>query len=388
MTTLAAMQAASEQFFVRQKNAHPELVEKLSKIENLAERKLWHQLTIELESFINEAVFSTGDDLLDMHKNFLTHFERKINQLKLVQFMVKISQQCKDNEAALTFLKEVSGQVSKDKEAFIVCQMQIARLKLEANDVEGCKVLLEESKELLDGSTGLESVVNSSYYHVLTLLNKRLEQATELYRNALLYLAYTPLESLSQQAKVELVTDMGFAALLGDKIYNFGELLAHPIFGILQGTAHAWLGEVLTVFNSGNIKAYDELVVKYTTQMSANAALVANATALREKIIILGLIDLAFQQPADNRTLRFDAIAAHTKLSIDEVELLLMKALSVKLVKGVIDQVDQSVRFTWLQPRVLDKAQMQALACSLEAWTQKVHETVVLLENETPELLA
>jgi len=41
------------------------------------------------------------------------------------------------------------------------------------------------------------------------------------------------------------------AALLGDDVYNFAELLAHPIVTALPGTAFAWLQEVVTAFNDG-----------------------------------------------------------------------------------------------------------------------------------------
>lgn len=35
-----------------------------------------------------------------------------------------------------------------------------------------------------------------------------------------------------------------------------------------------------------------------------------------------------------------------------------MKALSVGLIKGNIDEVDQKVQMTWVQPRVLDVPQV------------------------------
>ncbi len=35
-----------------------------------------------------------------------------------------------------------------------------------------------------------------------------------------------------------LAFDMGLAALLGDTIYNFGELLAHPIFAELTDSEY------------------------------------------------------------------------------------------------------------------------------------------------------
>lgn len=50
-----------------------------------------------------------------------------------------------------------------------------------------------------------------------------------------------------------------------------------------------------------------------------------------------------------------------------QVELLVMKALSVGLVKGSIDEVDKRVHMTWVQPRVLDLQQVRATSSSW-AW--------------------
>jgi 26S proteasome regulatory subunit N9 len=63
-----------------------------------------------------------------------------------------------------------------------------------------------------------------------------------------------------------------------------------------------------------------------------------------------------------------------------------MKALSLKLVKGEIDQVEQKVQFTWVQPRVLDIQQVSGLRDRLATWATTVNQTLILLEGETPEL--
>ena len=68
---------------------------------------------------------------------------------------------------------------------------------------------------------------------------------------------------------------------------------------------------------------------------------------------------MTFKRKAFDRQLTFEEIAEETGLTIDHVELMVMKALSLGLLKGTIDQIDQKVNITWVQPRVLDKKQVR-----------------------------
>lgn len=51
------------------------------------------------------------------------------------------------------------------------------------------------------------------------------------------------------------------------------------------------------------------------------------------------LFQMTFKRPSHDRQLTFAEIAKETKLPVNEIELLVMKALSQGLVKGAIDQV-------------------------------------------------
>ena len=51
--------------------------------------------------------------------------------------------------------------------------------------------------------------------------------------------------------------------------------------------------------------------------------------------------------------------AEETRLALDDVEHLLMKALALKLIRGEIDQVDSIARISWVQPRVLSREQVR-----------------------------
>merc|ERR1711923_273422 len=86
--------------------------------------------------------------------------------------------------------------------------------------------------------------------------------------------------------------------------------------------------------------------------------LATNELPLRQKISLLCLMEMTFSRPANNRSLTFQEIADAAKLPIHEVEILVMKALSLGLVRGSIDQVEQKVVMTWVQPRVLDNQQI------------------------------
>jgi len=69
-------------------------------------------------------------------------------------------------------------------------------------------------------------------------------------------------------------------------------------------------------------------------------------------------------------------------LNTDGVEYLLMKALSVHLIEGIIDQVESKVIITWVQPRVLLRSQIAELTGRLDNWIEKVSGVEASLREE------
>ena len=63
-----------------------------------------------------------------------------------------------------------------------------------------------------------------------------------------------------------------------------------------------------------------------------------------------------------------------------------MKALSLGLIRGKIDQVEQVAEIEWVQPRVLDKNQIDGMRTKLMEWEKKVTELSEEVVKETPEL--
>ncbi|TQD98906.1 hypothetical protein C1H46_015549 [Malus baccata] len=431
---------AALQYLESLRNAHPELAEWYNSLADLYQRKLWHQLTLKLEQFVALAVFQAGDALIQLYHNFITDFETKINLLKLAHFAVIVSRQYPEKEAAISYLEGVIEKLQATREQrieepILYIKMQIAIFKLEQQDQKGCKNLLEDGKTTLDSMTDIDPSVYASYYWVSSQYHKFRQEFAEFYKSALLYLAYTSVESLSESFKLDLAFDLSLSALLGDNIYNFGELLAHPIdigFEIdqklshvcstkplesdklllistavdyhevlvvsnlvawsfiksLLGTKVEWLYYILQAFNSGDLVRYQELCRVHNAALRAQPALVDNEKKLLEKINILCLMEIIFSRPAEDRTIPLSIIAERTKLSVEDVEHLLVKSLSVHLIEGIIDQVEETVHVSWVQPRVLGIPQVKSLRDRLDSWLDKVHTALLSIEAETPDLVA
>ncbi|KAL7111878.1 hypothetical protein ACP275_05G117000 [Erythranthe tilingii] len=384
---------AALQYLETLRNAHPELSEWYTTLSDLYQRKLWHQLTLKLEQFAALAVFQAGDALIQLYHNFITDFETKINLLKLAHFAVIVSRQYSEKVAAIAYLEEVIEKLRNTREArieepILYIKMQIGVFKLEQGDQKECKKLLDEGKSTLDSMTDIDPSVYANYYWVSSEYHKARQEFADFYRSALLYLAYTSVESLSDSFKLDLAFDLSLSALLGENIYNFGELLAHPIIKSLLGAKVEWLYYILEAFNYGDLVRYQELCRVHGAALSTQPALVQNEKKLLEKINILCLMEIIFSRPSDERTIPLSIISERTKLTVEDVEYLLMKSLSVHLIEGIIDQVEGTVYVSWVQPRVLGIPQIKSLRDRLDNWVDKVHTALLSVEAETPDLVA
>jgi len=349
------------------------------------DKKLWHQLTIKLEELVNLPYFDKGDELVHLYSNFIKDFEKKMNQLTLVRVALRILRQITDLAQSAEFLNVLLNKLNQasDREAYSLCQSEIAWIKLRQGNLDEAKTIYEKVQGILEGITGADPTVYSSFYRGWAMYYKVKVQPTEFYRNSLLYLVYTPIESINVADQQAIAFDMGIAALVSKDIHNFGELLSQPVLLSLNGTKAEWLKNFLFAFNSGNIDKFNQFLVQNKSDIEQQAALKANFPLLREKISILALMELVFARPTESRVLPFKEVGDAVKLPADEVELLVMKALSLKLIRGSIDQVNETVSIWWVQPRVLDLGQIGKMKERLGNWISSVNQLETFMQNET-----
>ena len=100
---------------------------------------------------------------------------------------------------------------------------------------------------------------------------------------------------------------------------------------------------------------------------------IGNLAFLEQKIRLMALIELVFQTPPNERLIPFSVISSKCQLQTDEVELVLIRAFSLELLKGIIDEIDQTVLITFCVARSLQKSQINDLKNKVEAWMEKIN---------------
>ncbi|KAI9298618.1 PCI-domain-containing protein [Neoconidiobolus thromboides FSU 785] len=352
-------------------------------LSELTQRKLWHQVTLKIE----EIVRLTSNDsnfLKNFYFNYIDGLQGKLNQLKFVIISISIAQSFDNKEESINFLNGIANKVNNtsSQDAFVLANIEIAHQMLLNNNIDGVKEKVLNSKDVLDKLAQVDTIVHAHYYRVASEYFKAYGDFTKYYYNCLLYLSCINIEDLNQQEKVARAYDLSLAALLGDTIFNFGELLSHPISLVLKSGEHEWLYNLLIVFNNGEIGKLDSLMATFHKQ----PLLEQHKVILRQKMILMGLMEFLFKQDNDSHSVSFESICMECRIPIHEVEHLIMKALSLKLIKGSIDQVGSKVEIEWVQPRYLDQVQLKTLDKKLTYWKLKVDKVYNNINELNPEL--
>ena len=119
--------------------------------------------------------------------------------------------------------------------------------------------------------------------------------------------------------------------------------LDKEILQSLIGSDFEWLHELLMALGRGRIQEFAQAVQKHQDYTSRFPMIMKEMAYLDQKVRILAFLELLFQCKKDERCLSFSQIAQHCLVQPNEVEMLVMKAMSLELVRGSIDEIDQTV---------------------------------------------
>lgn len=377
-----------EQAKVAEAAQNQELAQMWQQIHHYHHQNLWHQFTNLMLELVTRPELQTGNQLYELYANFrwmIIHQRQQpmLNSLSVVQIFRFVGKVW-EKEEAIQFLENLGKieAIKVDTEAFALTKVLQGEIQLDRKNIEKTKNLVEEIDGLINEIDRV-GFVHGQYYKLASQLNIQEGSYADYYRASLHFLGCTELDSLAKEERIEKAFHLSLAALLGKDIFNFGELLAHPILDDLKGTKQEWIVKVLMAFNSGDVRKFSSMRSEWEIQQD----LVANEVIMYEKICLLALMEMTFQRSATDRSLTFKDIAKQTGLEEDKVELLVMKALAKGLVKGSIDQVAQVVNLTWVQPRVLDKEQLKTLVKKINEFTTSIDFMENMIEKNASDIL-
>lgn len=360
-----------------------ELAPLFDDFEDLYERKLWHQLTEKLAIFFHDS--KSESFRLRLYTQFVSKFIDKINQLNVVEFLLQALQENDDTEESLQYLKDLQKEFKEIDEkkqrndglkphvnGNLLLDIEIARVKLEKGDLVEVRDILDAIGKTLDVQDSVPLRVTGAYYSCNASYYQVKKDFNNFYYTSLLYLSTITSEEqqqrLTQLEQQQLAYNLCIAALLGDNIYNFGELLQHPIISsILNDKEYEWLFRFLNALTEGDFQKFDQISKERIPKVPI---LAQHESFLRQKICLMTLVESVFAKSI--RTLSFRDIADATFLPIDSVEHLVMRSISLGLLKGSIDQVQQLVTITWVQPRIINQEQIKKMKDNLIKWQDEV----------------
>ncbi|EGW33532.1 uncharacterized protein SPAPADRAFT_60876 [Spathaspora passalidarum NRRL Y-27907] len=374
---------------LRSETESPELINVLYQLEDFYERKLWHQLTQVLDEFYYQFDKSLVTPTLKfkIYSLFITQFQSKLNPIKVVDFLLESFSKPEETSDKLLELKqEFLTQIKKENnfkdddeefkkvvdedESIIYVDLQIARYYLILSRLNDSEDILSRLSPKFESTTNdLNSKINAAYYLTKCEYCQITENYNDYYKNGLLYLSSVP--NLTEEDKVKICYQLCIAALLGDRIYNFGELILHDILSTIESESsqYNWLYHLIQDLNSGNLQEFNKWL---SVGFQRSPMLVKFELFLKQKIIIMALLELISQTPTTNKQLTFQEISDFTSTPLNDVEHLIIKCFSLNLIQGYINQIDQVLNITWLQPRILNLTQVKTLYNHLVDWDNKV----------------
>lgn len=407
------------------------------KMASYCQSKLWHQLTLLVLEFfaakntlrvVNAGAGADGttsitsNTFLGVYNNIILKVAAKLNPLAMARMAAEAAFLSLDPQvlpggvvsepamaASKTLLQELLPKTEQPATLYLQSKLALLQMKDTTTSATATTTPAKTPEELATVYSTIKSnatllhqlmmpdtpeaiMVHSAHYQMSMTYFKLMGPPEAFYEEAIRYLNYYQPDltsAVAQQEQHQLAVDLCLAALVGDGVYNLGQVVTNPILKCLQNTPEHWLVDLLSACSMGSVAEFKACVTtKYPTQIASQPALVNMGTKMQEKMTLLALVQMVFERPSSERTLQFDEIAVRLDIPIEQIEWVIMRAFSVKLMEGSMDQVDGIVHVTWILPRVLDATQLSDLSTRFGEWATTVSSTKAYMQQQNPALTA
>lgn len=335
-------------------------------IDGYVRTKHWCELGEKILELISDERLNGQYEII--YENFIKMFFEALEQLVRARIILQISTEMMTDKA-LEFLTNMLENFQKFPEQDLL-KLRIVFLHTERGEFEIALNLLNEIESNINDDTPL--YLRAQFHRTQADLDKARGDFDAFYEHALLFLSTSGITD-----NHVLAFDLCMAALCSSRVCAFGELAAHPILNSLRNTPNEWLANLIMLLNSGETESIPEFNEKFAPVIQANDTFRAFLPIIQQKLALSVFLQLIFSRPFNTRVFSFSEISQTCHVAMDRVEILIMKALSADLVRGEIDQVDETLTVTWCRPKALDRARLIHLRTELGRW----HDIVAAQKN-------
>ena len=367
---------------------HPNLKALFDEIDSNLNQRLWYQLSDNLIALSNKPELQQSKDLIELYNGLIFFIEPTLNPMRYLEYVQNMLHNYKDNmEEGLTFVENIEKKNEKkykgEEKIFIkiikgFCYLELKKL-YELEDI------VKNTEHDFSSNIEIDSSLYAQYYKLSTLYYEKMEDYDNFYNNAFQYLAYET--KISDEDKLDLCYKMCSAMLIGEKLYNFAELIEKSFFKLMAGSKYEWISNLILSFNSAKVDQFLSMVKQNEKQIKDNPVLKNRYEFLQIKIRIAALLELIFQRNKTERTLTFEEICKVCDTNNENIEYICMKALSHGLIKGYIDEVEKKLVVNWIQPKYLEKEKIVMLQDRFTAWIEKSKKVLDDLHDNASVLL-
>jgi len=131
--------------------------------------------------------------------------------------------------------------------------------------------------------------------------------------------------------------------------------LDKEILKSLLQSGFEWLYDLLHTLGNGQITEFAAAIQKHNQVIQRYPQIMKEIDYLKQKVAIIAFLEFVFQLDQNDRNIPFSEIARVCQIDLPVVEMLVMKAMSLSIVRGSIDEAKQTVEISWIRPRYLNK---------------------------------
>ena len=360
------------------RSVRPESHEKLDCISDYITTKKWYELGVVLQDLFNDD--SMQGQKCFTFENLIKRYSELLDPFHLAHLLLSTSTEYNSFDEKIAFLEKESKMLEKKPEPLALISLSIANVLTLKGEFEQALKLLNEIEQKVTEATPLE--VRSSFHKSQALLDKARADFDAFYQHALLFLSTS-----REYNNPDLALDLCMAALFSHGVCSFGELAAHHILDSLKEGKYQWLRELILLLDRGNPESIMEFNEKFLPIIKREPPFSDYVETIQTKLALSVFLQVIFSRPFENRTFDFDEVAQACNIPKDQVELLVLRALSAEIIKGNIDEVEQKIVVTWCKPKALGKERLMHLKNQIDNWIQIVHKQRVALEQRAQSIV-